>query len=117
MKKYLFVLLLLFTSMPVIETGCVNPAAPSVAAVVTLEAIGQSAEQSVSLTASLYRDHLITDAEVNQVRDFYNNTFQPAFRTASAAATGNLNSIAPQDVISLASQLVQIVSKLQHKTP
>lgn len=97
---------------PVLESGCATSAPPTarVVQVQTLKAVGHSAEAAMTLTANLYAAKQISDAQARTVMDFYDKSFQPAFRVAVAAVNANLESLTPADLQSLANQLTNLVA-------
>lgn len=121
MKKLLvsFVLCLCLAGMSVevvaLTTSCSIPPSQRVVTVQTLKAVGQSAETAVSVSAQLYQSGQITAAQARQVMDFYDNKFQPSYRIAVSAANADLSSVASPDLLTLASQLSNLVSSLQKK--
>jgi hypothetical protein len=90
--------------------GCATPPSARVVQVQTLKAVGQTAEAAVALSARLYRDGVITPNQALEIRAFYDERFQPAFRLAAAAAQANLDSIASPDLAALAGQLAALVA-------
>lgn len=105
--KHLLLILLLATT-PIIQ-GCGSPTTRN-ATVATLLTVGHTAEAAVSLSAQLYADGKITEAQAYAVFDGYNNKFQPAYRIARAAAKFDPNAIAPLELVSLASELTNLVN-------
>ncbi len=107
MKKLLLILLIAVT--PAIHTGCGSPTSRN-ATVATLLTVGHTAEAAVSLSAQLYADGKITEAQAYAVLDGYNRKFQPAYRIARTAAKFDPNAIAPLELVSLASELTNLVN-------
>lgn len=118
MNKHIRMLLIgvaLFAApVTILTTACQQAPSQRVVQVQSLKAVGQSAEVAVSLSAQLYRDGRITGAQARQVADLYDLKFQPAFRLAVAAAQANLDSIASPDVLTLATQLSNLVIQFQN---
>jgi len=114
MKKLLFIFALAFAT-PLIVTSCKTSPSTQNVEVQSLKATGQSAEAAVELSAQLYRDHKITDAQARQVMDFFNNRFEPAYNLAVAAAKSDLSSVASPDLMNLAIQLSALVVSFQTK--
>ncbi len=118
MKKLIFALSLFLGAvvLTIAPVGCGTPPSARVVQVQTLKAVGQSAEAAVTLTANLYAAKRISDAQARQVKDFYDQKFQPAFRVAVAAVKANLDSLASPDLQSLANQLSNLVASFANKT-
>ncbi len=116
MKK-LMLFLLLAVLPPVAFTGCSSPPDKRVAQVQTLKAVGHAAETAVATTAQLYLAGVITQAQADQVRNLYDNRFQPTFRVAVSAVNANLDSVASPELVALASQLAALVIQFQTHTP
>jgi len=113
--KRLFLILALAFATPFVATSCKTTPSTQNVEVQSLKAVGQSAEASVELSAQLYRDHKITDAQARQVMDFYNQRFQPIYRLAVTTAHSDLGSIASPDLMNLAVQLSALVVSFQTK--
>lgn len=115
MKK--LILFLFLAVLPPLFVSCSTPPSARVVQVQTLKAVGQSADAAVALSAQLYRDGKITAMQAIQVKNFYDQKFQPTYRLAVAAVQANLDSVASPDLMSLASQLASFVSSLQSPHP
>ena len=94
-------------------TGCSTPPASRTAEVTTLRTLGLAAQGSIDLSAQLYRDGHITAEQARAIAEFYDNTFQPAYRLAAAAVQQNLDTSAPANLVALASQLAALVVRYQ----
>lgn len=108
LRNLLFAVALL--GVPLVMTSCSSPPSTRVVQVQTLKAVGHTAESAVLLSAQLYRDHKITDAQARAVMDFYNLKFQPTYRVAVNAVQMNLDSFASPELIDLAQQLATLVA-------
>lgn len=115
MKKFLVLIALAFfaTATPLLQTGCKTPPSARVVQVQTLKAVGHTAETAVATSAQLYAAHLITDKQALAVIDFYNLRFQPAYRIAVNAVNANLDSLASDELTTLAAQLATLVASYQ----
>lgn len=99
------------------QTACTTaPEQRQVAQTQSLIATGQIAETAVGVAAQLFRDGRITAAQARSVMDLYDRDFQPAFRVAVAASQNNLAAATPE-LVSLASQIANLVSQYQHHAP
>lgn len=118
MKKLFTILALAFfaTAMPV-YTGCKTAPSARNVQYATLKAVGDTADAAVSLSAHLYAQGTLTADQARQVKDFYDQKFQPAYRLAVNAAKADLSTVASPDLSSLASQLSDLLVKFQNKTP
>lgn len=93
-----------------VVAGCSSTPATRNQTVATLKAVGHTAEAAVSLSAQLFADGKITNDQAYAVFEFYNQKFRPAFRSAVLASKMNVDSISPQEVIDLSSELTAMVS-------
>jgi hypothetical protein len=107
--KNLLLILALATAMPLAHTGCSTPTTRNTA-VATLKAVGHTAEAAVSLSAQLYADGKITEAQAYAVFDAYNTRYLPAFRVARTAARFDGNAVAPLELINIANDLAALVA-------
>lgn len=98
-----------------ITAGCSTAPSSRVSQVMTLKAVGHSAEAAVQSTARLFQAGTITAAQAKQVMDVYDLRFQPAFRLAVTAVNSNLDSVSSPDLIILAAELSALI--LQFTTP
>lgn len=101
-----------FFSLPVTNTGCQAPST-RVVQVQTLKAVGHTAEAAVATSAQLYGSRLITEKQARDVMDLFNLRFQPAYRVAVNAVNANLDSIASDELVTLAGQLATLVASYQ----
>jgi len=106
----LLILSCALVTAPFVQTGCKTPPNERVIQAKTLISVGQTAEAALVLSASLYRDGLITAVQARQAFDFFNDRFVPAFRLAKAAALSDMSSLAPAELVALATQLTILVS-------
>ncbi len=110
MKRLLFILIL--ATAPAFTAGCGSPITRNVT-VATLKAVGHTAEEAVSLSATLYADGKITEAQAFAVFNIYNQKFQPAFRVARTAAKFDGNAIAPAELLATANELMSLVQSFR----
>lgn len=103
----------LFAAAPLATVGCKTTPSERVVAAQTIKSIGQAAESAVAVSAQLYRDRRITSIQARGIAEFYDRSFQPAFRLAVTAARSDLSAIASPDLVSLATQLATLVADLQ----
>jgi hypothetical protein len=113
MKRILLILLLAVS--PVIFPACSTPPDQRVVYVQTLKAVGESAEATVALSAHLYSTGVITAKEANQIRSLYDDSFQPAFRAAVAAAHGDLNTASSPALAQLGADLAALLTKYMNR--
>lgn len=111
MRKLILILCLAIAT-PLAVTSC-QSSSQQVIAVQTLKAVGQAAEIAVETSARLYGSRAITAEQARKVNDLYNLKFQPAYRLSVAAVQGNLETLAPEDLAKLASELVSLVRSFQ----
>lgn len=116
-RSYLAVLLIaaLGVAVPLANTGCSTAPSARVSQVMTLKAVGHSAEAAVQSTARLYQAGTITAAQARQVMDIYDQKFQPAFRLAVTAVNSNLDTVSSPDLVILAAELSALI--IQFTTP
>lgn len=111
MKKLLILLLVAFA--PLSFVACSTPPSARVQQVQTLKAVGHSAESAVATAGQLYKDGLITAAQLKQVTDFFDLKFLPTYRLAVTAVSANLDMQAPDQIIALSAQLAALVLSFQ----
>lgn len=114
-RTYILCLILGFGVVaPILTSGCQTPTTQAVT-VSTLKAVGHTAEAAVSLSAHLYADGLITEAQAFEIFDAYNKKFRPAYRLAVSAAKFDVNAIAPQELLAIANDLTALVAQYKGK--
>ena len=93
--------------------GCGTPVTERSQAVTTLKAIGLTVDTSMTVAAKMYHDGKISQAQWQQIADFHDLKFMPAYHLAVDVVQADLSSIATPDVINLAGQLGALVASFQ----
>jgi hypothetical protein len=93
--------------------GCTT--ASQVQAVQTLETVGLAVDAAMATSASLYHNGQITQAQWQQIADFHDQKFIPAYKLAIQVAQSNLSSVASPDIVTLSTQLAALVASFQIK--
>ncbi len=115
--KRLILILCLACAPVALFTSCSQAPSERVVYVQTLKTIGQTAETTLAVSARLYQAGDISPAQAHSVAVYYDQVFQPAFRTAVYAAKANLDTVASPDLIAIAQQLSSLVSSFNKHTP
>ena len=112
MKKLMLIMSLALV-VPVFQ-GCSTAPDARVQTVTVLKSLGASVDAGMQIAASMYKTGQITQAQWDQVADFHDNKFQPAYALAVAAAQSDLTAASP-DLVNLATQLSQLILSFQKK--
>lgn len=117
MKKLLYIIALAsaLIAVPVIQTGCGSNPSSRVNQVKTLKILGQTAKTGMDGATDLLKKGRITVKQWQDVADFYDFKWQPAYALAVSANRSDLSSIGSPELIALAGQLAILVEQLTTK--